>query len=226
MCPYRIVLLHINFLTEALYPFIFTAGLWACVCVCLRVCLSNRPEIFLRTCGAQWLNWACSDVVNRSVSTVLQVPAFHSPLCSCPSVFSVTSLILHLSGNFYPPKTNIILFSHPLTYSEEQHQHLVFSPCFSERTALILLDKGWESQENISACAHMHICKHTEMSCATICLDGHRAAKYTSFIEYVEYVKHILCIKVTVSDILSEQAKEMRGEGRLWFFSITFSSGI
>lgn len=124
---------------------------------------------------------------------MLQVPASYSPLCSLSSVFSLSLLSLCQFNIwlviFFPPKTNVILFPHlssTYTYSEEQHQHLVFSPCFSERTALILLDKGWESQENISACALVHIRRHTEISHATICLRGHRIAKYTSFIEYVK----------------------------------------
>lgn len=121
---------------------------------------STRPELSMLRCSQQ--------VGEHSATGTCVLFSF---LFSLFCVFSVTSfmmLIQHLAGNFPPPpKTSIILFPHvssTYTYSEEQHQHLVFSPCFSERTALILLDKGWESQENISACAHVHIRRRTEIS--------------------------------------------------------------
>ena len=52
------------------------------------------------------------------------------------------------------------------TQSEGEHQQLVFSLCFFTRAALILLDKGWESQENIIAHTHTHT--HSEMCHAAI----------------------------------------------------------
>lgn len=45
-----------------------------CLCMCDDV-LSNRHGIFLETCGARGDNWACSVVLNRSLSTTRHVPA-------------------------------------------------------------------------------------------------------------------------------------------------------
>lgn len=110
--------------------------------VCAAV-LSNRLRIFLETCGARGDNWACSDVLNRSLNTMLQVtasPLFFSFVIS--NFLSIISVPLHFH------------WSH--THTEGEHQQLVFSLCFSKRAALILLDKGWESQENISTHTHTY----------------------------------------------------------------------
>lgn len=164
-------MLYINVLIEALYPFHLHRGT-----VCLRVCLCLATD--------QKYSWehverqGCTEHA-QMLSTGRWAQCYrylHLFLC-CLLSFSLTSFIMqieHFAGN--PPlpptsKTNTILFPHlssTYTYSEEQHQHLVFSPCFSNRTALILLDKGWESQENISVCAHVHTHGHTGISQATI----------------------------------------------------------
>ena len=66
------------------------------------------------------------------------------------------------------------------TQSEGEHQQLVFSLCFFTRAALILLDKGWESQENIIAHTHTHTVKcATPLSIYTQTCAG----KYTSVMD-------------------------------------------
>lgn len=62
--------------------------------VCVAV-LSNRPGIFLETCGARGNYWACSDALNRSLSTVLQVPASIFPF------FCVLPLIIYFLLHVY-----------------------------------------------------------------------------------------------------------------------------
>lgn len=57
-----------------------------------------------------------------------------------------------------PPHGFSLPHTHTHTYIEGEHQQLVFSLCFSRRAALILPDKGWESQENIST--HKHACRN------------------------------------------------------------------
>lgn len=81
------------------------------VCVCV---LSNRPATLLETCGARGDNWACSAVLNRSLSTVLQVPASFSPLCS----FSITPCLFQVYQ--------------AIQFPSEDHslQHMKKSTCF------------------------------------------------------------------------------------------------
>lgn len=126
----------------------------------------------------------CQQVGEHSDTGTCVLLSFVFPL------FCVFSIILSLCWFniwlviffFFSAKTNLILFPHlssTYAYSEEQHQHLVFSPCFSERAALILLDKGWESQENISACAHVHICRHAEIKAVPLSADTGAAQQNT-----------------------------------------------
>lgn len=159
---------------------------------------STRTELSMLRC--------CQQVAEHSATGTCICFSF---VLSLSSVFSLPLPYLckfNILLVIPPRKKPIILFpqlSSTYTYLEEQHQHLVFSPCFSNRTALILLDKGWESQENISVCAHVHTHRHTGISRATI--TPTRAAKYTPYID-VECVKPSFDVtKATVSSVSSEQ---------------------
>lgn len=140
------------------------------VCECVAT-LSNRPGIFLETRGARGNNWVCSTALNRSLSTELHVPASClALLCAHPSfllIYPKNSFVTErkvkhmLAQSIHPPPHG---FSLTHTHIEGEHQQLVFSLCFSRRAALILPDKGWESQENIST----HTNTRAEMCHATI----------------------------------------------------------
>ena len=73
---------------------------------------------------------------------------------------------LTLSVTHTHTRTHTHFYTLTHTQSEGEHQQLVFSLCFFTRAALILLDKGWESQENIIAHTHTHT--HSEMCHAAI----------------------------------------------------------
>lgn len=148
------------------------------VCECVAT-LSNRPGIFLETRGARGNNWACSTALNRSLSTELHVPAsWLALLCAHPSFLQIYPKKIFIcyrawskahAGTINPPPSRFLPHTH--TYIEGEHQQLVFSLCFSRRAALILPDKGWESQENIST----HTNTRAEMCHATITHARHTA---------------------------------------------------
>lgn len=151
------------------------------VCECVAT-LSNRPGIFLETRGARGNNWACSAALNRSLSTELHVPAsWLALLCAHPSFlliypkkisFVTEREVKHMLAQSIPPPLTVSpSHTHTHTYIEGEHQQLVFSLCFSRRAALILPDKGWESQENIST----HTNTRAEMCHATITHAQHTA---------------------------------------------------
>lgn len=77
--------------------------------------------------------------------------------------------VKHMLAQSTPPHGFSLTHTH--TYIEGEHQQLVFSLCFSRRAALILPDKGWESQENIST----HTNTRAEMCHATITHARHTA---------------------------------------------------
>lgn len=103
-----------------------------------------------------------------------------SPLCP-PLIFTDLSKknfsfvtereVKHMLAQSIPPPSRFLPHTHTHTYIEGEHQQLVFSLCFSRRAALILPDKGWESQENIST----HTNTRAEMCHATITHARHTA---------------------------------------------------
>lgn len=103
-----------------------------------------------------------------------------SPLCP-PLIFTDLSKkisfvtereVKHMLAQSIPPPLTVSpSHTHTHTYIEGEHQQLVFSLCFSRRAALILPDKGWESQENIST----HTNTRAEMCHATITHAQHTA---------------------------------------------------
>lgn len=96
---------------------------------------------------------------------------------------------------FFPPKDK-----HNLIPSSLVHLH-IFRRTASASCILSVLfwtacpNSSWqglgEPREHLCMCTHAHRQIHWNRPChcLTICIHRHRAAKYTSFIEYVQYVK-------------------------------------
>lgn len=100
-------------------------------------------------------------------------------------LFVIECEVKHMLAQSTPPPTPQSLFpTHMHTHIEGEHQQLVFSLCFSKRAALILPDKGWESQENIST--HTHPCRNVQHH-----YESHTAHSYTSVL--VAFYLNRLC---------------------------------
>lgn len=91
-----------------------------------------------------------------------------------------------------------LLQAHIHTFIEGEHQQLEFVFSFSKKTALILPDKGWESQENISA--HTHTQARQNMPRHYPFTDGHwqgntrhSCPTHTDTSELVAFYLNCLC---------------------------------
>lgn len=152
-----------------------------CVCVWPRLATDQDPSWKHVEREESLGMLRCSQQV---LSTLLQVPRPLNPLSLCffPSspqgLFPLFSFFLDPSSfvHLIPNSKGKHLMEHPLAVSliathtnthtppclqKRKLQQLVCTPCFSKGAVLIPPDKGWASQENMSAHRIRHVQTHT-----------------------------------------------------------------